>query len=83
MKKKEKVTFVDDGRTIADMNVDGMPWYNPSKKENPSGENREPLSKSETLAAMKGIILASLLIALVFVAGFTLFILFARFIWLK
>ena len=26
-KKKKKEKFVDDGRVIANMNVDGMPWY--------------------------------------------------------
>lgn len=30
-KKKEKVIYVDDGRTIANMNIEGMPWYNPAK----------------------------------------------------
>ena len=33
MAKKKKTKFVDDGRTIADMNVEGMPWYTPGKKE--------------------------------------------------
>ena len=27
MKKRNKEKFVDDGRVIANMNVDGMPWY--------------------------------------------------------
>ena len=32
-KNKEKDTYYDDGRTIVDMNVDGMPWYNPNRTE--------------------------------------------------
>lgn len=27
-KKKKRDDFVDDGRTIANMNIDGMPWNN-------------------------------------------------------
>ena len=29
MNRKDK-EWEDDGRTIAEMNVDGMPWYNPN-----------------------------------------------------
>ena len=32
--KKKKTKFVDDGRTVADMNVEGMPCYR--------GKNYEP-----------------------------------------
>ena len=32
-KKKEKRDDWDDGRTIASMNVDGMPWYDPRESE--------------------------------------------------
>ena len=31
----------DDGRTIADMNVEGMPWYLPGQKENASGDGED------------------------------------------
>ena len=36
----------DDGRTIVDMNVEGMPWYRP---ENPDGPANPPeqLTKEE------------------------------------
>ena len=30
-KNKKKPSFIDDGRTIADMNVEGMPWYSGEK----------------------------------------------------
>lgn len=91
MRKKEK--FVDDGRTIANMNVDGMPWYDPAsdKKESGApvaenskpGEPAEPLTFKETMAVVKGVTLASLLVGGVFVIVFTLFILFCRFVWFK
>ena len=31
-KKKPELPDWDDGRTVADMNVEGMPWYSPKKR---------------------------------------------------
>lgn len=89
--KKNKVKYIDDGRTIANMNVEGMPWYNPGKSEavsdaagsSDTSKPVEPLSAKETLYVASGVLKASLLVALVFVVAFTLFILFAVFVWLK
>ena len=36
-RKPRKQYDDDDGRTIANMNVDGMPWYRPWKRESPDG----------------------------------------------
>ena len=36
-RKPRKQYDDDDGRTIANMNVDGMPWYRPWKCESPDG----------------------------------------------
>ena len=42
MAKRKKKYDDDDGRVIAPMNVDGMPWYNPGHTENVSeGEGEE------------------------------------------
>lgn len=84
MGKKKREKFVDDGRTVADMNVEGMPWYAPTaQKSSVSGKESEPLSLSrkEKAAMMRGVMAAALLVALVFVAVFTLFILFCVFVW--
>lgn len=90
MRKKEK--FVDDGRTIANMNVEGMKWYDPSRDKEPEPEEQpgeqlkpapEPLTFKETLAVAKGVTLAALLVGGVFVIVFTLFILLCRFVWFK
>ena len=91
MKKQNK--WVDDGRTVADMNVEGMPWYNPGKKRRQDHEMNnqkgapesapEPLGFKETLYVTKGVLLASLAVAAVFVVVFFLFILFCSHIWLK
>ena len=81
MKNKKKDW--DDGRTVANMNVEGMPWYVPDKKEKTSESEPVELTKKETFAMMKGVLGASMLVALVFVVVFTLFILFCVFIWFK
>ncbi len=93
MGKNKKQKFVDDGRTIANMNVEGMPWYNPATAGNEpesvgnTGANRsqEPtkLTGKETAAMIKGVIAAALLIAVIFIGVFGLFILFCSNIWLK
>lgn len=85
MGKKKQNGFVDDGRTIADMNVDGMPWYATGKKpENPvlgqAGKSID-LSRKEKAAMMKGVLSAALLVALIFAAAFTLFLLFCVYVW--
>ena len=87
-KKKEKVTYIDDGRTIANMNVEGMPWYNPAKNAPVEGlpESKAPKyepNAKETLAIMGGILKAAMLVAVIFIVVFLLFILFCQFVWLK
>ncbi len=73
----------DDGRTIADMNVEGMPWYHRSPSDSTEGSriSREPMTREEqriyTWAAVK----AGLLIVLVFALVFFLFLCFTDFIW--
>ncbi|MED9904409.1 MAG: hypothetical protein UFG06_09505 [Lachnospiraceae bacterium] len=84
MGKKKREKFVDDGRTVADMNVEGMPWYAPAaQKGSGTGVENAPLtlSRKEKAAMMKGVMTAALLVAFVFVAVFTLFILFCVFVW--
>ena len=86
--KKNKPKFVDDGRTIANMNIDGMPWYNPAKGE--TSENakssdvvkvKDDLTLKEKVAMTKGVLLAGLLVGGVFALGFTVFILLCIFAW--
>ena len=72
MGKREE--FEDDGRTIADMNVDGMPWYLEKREKQPEQEKIE-LTKEEGRAMMAGILKATLLVTLAFGVGLTLFIL--------
>ncbi|MEA4966010.1 MAG: hypothetical protein VB055_09345 [Oscillospiraceae bacterium] len=76
-----KQEFEDDGRTVANMNVEGMPWYL-EKKEKPETEKIE-LTKEEGRSMMWGILKASLLVAGVFIAGFTIFILLCVFVFFR
>lgn len=87
--KKKKEPFVDDGRVISSMNVDGMPWYagTSSIKENKEITKETPplndLTFKEKMAMIKGVLQATLLVGAIFGGAFFLFILFCLFIWLK
>ncbi len=90
--KKNKTTFEDDGRTIANMNVEGMPWYRApsaassvSDEEGSSGKKEQPeqLSKEGQRAMTGGILAASLLIGSIYAVVILLFILFCIFVWFK
>ena len=74
-KNKKKPSFVDDGRTIADMNVEGMPWYSEQKnKPENKGENDfTDLTFKEKRAMMRGILGAALLQHCSFLYFFCLF----------
>ncbi len=82
MKKKKK--FEDDGRVVAPMNVEGMPWYqdglgNPASQDS----NRQPLSRKETIRVSFYSVLAGLSVALIFILGLLLFILFSIHVWFR
>ena len=85
MAKKERKTFEgDDGRVVAKMNVDGMPWYMRSQKQNvPENNDLSDLSKGETWEIIKGTVKAGLLIGGVFFVVFALFIAFCVFVWFR
>lgn len=64
----------DDGRVIANMNVEGMPWHSgaePAARKSAEGQQSEvpELSRRERGAIMRGAFLAVLLIALVFLGA--------------
>lgn len=80
MGKREE--FEDDGRTIADMNVEGMPWYLEKKEKQPEPEKIE-LTKEEGRAMMGGILKATLLVTLAFGVGLTVFILLCDLVFFR
>ena len=107
MSRRTKKYDDDDGRTIAPMNIDGMPWYvGPSagskKKKPKNGEEEESpeaqyrrqlmeedpdacrkLDRRETRALMFASFKAAMLVAGVFLVGFTIFICFCVFVWFR
>ena len=83
-KKRREDVFEDDGRTIADMNVEGMPWYHRAQADtSEAGDRREPMTKEEQRMYTWAAIKAGLLIVLVFAVVFGLFIAFCDFIWFR
>jgi len=82
----KKVYDDDDGRVIAPMNVEGMPWYVPKPARITPSEKTQvmpELSFREKVAFMSGVIKAVLLVALVFIGGLLAFILFCTEIWFR
>jgi len=89
--RKKRDEWVDDGRVIANMDVDGMPYtfrrgarrnYDAFGKKKVKSDPIE-LNKKEKRSIAWGTASAYLLVLVVFVAGFGLFMLFASKVWLK
>ena len=88
-KKKPEQPEWDDGRTIANMNVEGMPWYSPGKRI-PRRKNREKpedreevLTKQESRYYTWGALKAALLVVGILCAGLVLFVLFCQHVWFR
>lgn len=85
MARKKKQYDDDDGRVIANMNVDGMPWFlsDALKRRSKTDAQNDfsDLTKEESRELVKGAVKAGLLIAGIFVLAALLFILFCIYIW--
>lgn len=91
--KEKKEKFVDDGRVIAPMNVDGMPWYDPRQPKTDGEESTgqvqyKYMSKEEKKAYRKetrgmifGMLKYVIPIGLFFMAGFGILIYFLTVVW--
>ena len=75
MKEKRHEEYEDDGHVIADMNVEGMPWYHKDEKRNPKGKKYTRYTKEQTRFIILGTLKAALLIAGAFLGAIFLFIL--------
>ena len=51
----------DDGRSYANMNVEGMPWYRPEQENVPENREKIELTPAETRSAIWGALKAALL----------------------
>lgn len=75
---------IDETTQIADMNVEGMPWYRKSKPLYPdSGLPKTEMTKKETFHFALSATLAGLLIGLIMIGGCVLFILFCIHVWFR
>ena len=79
--KRDLLPEGDDGRTVADMNVDGMPWY--VRKTALSEEGSTPMTKEQLRTYRWAAIKAGLLLVLIFGVVFALFLAFCDFVWFK
>jgi len=82
-KKRDEPEVVDDGRTIANMNVEGFAWYRSPKSIESKRKLLElNLTKKERRAMILGALLAYFPYYLAFLGAFTLvyllFLLFAK-----
>ena len=88
-RKKPELPEGDDGRTIVNMNVEGMPWHAPGARgHRPAGQEQKPkeeitLTREESRYYTWGAIKAALVVVGVICAGIALFILFCTEIWFK
>ena len=87
-RKKRELPEWDDGRTISDMNADGMPRYSPKKnipdREPKDSASRETvLTKEESRYYTWGALKAALVVVGVICAGLVLFILFCQHVWFR
>lgn len=82
-RRPPKVYDDDDGRVIANMNVEGMPGYHPERKDRKASSEELDLTREEKRALTGGMLKAAFLVVGVIVAAYLLFILFCLFIWLK
>ena len=71
-KKNERTPIEDDGRTIANMNVDGLPWYRPNATRKKEGEQRDQPTHKETLALIFAAYKAHLPYFIAMIVGFGL-----------
>jgi len=96
--RKNRVDDLDDGRVIAPMNVEGMPWYTPkppagrasgrapeqaARGPGDSAGLPEKMTRQESAAFASGVLKAALLVALALIGGYFAFIWFCVNIWFR
>lgn len=81
MKRKNvRLPEGDDGHTIANMNVEGMPWYHEEKPE-AEADSGEQMTKQQVRLYTMGALRAGLLVVGVFSVALILFVLFCLYVW--
>ena len=84
--RKPRLPEGDDGHTIANMNVEGMPWYKPERPdlppENPNA-SKDGLTRRQMRMYTASALKAGLLVAGVMCLGMVAFVAFCVFVWLR
>ena len=80
--KKKKQDFYDDGRTIVDMNVEGMPWYNPNMKSKDDKSSKDNPTKKEKRAMIWGAYKAHFPVFIISLCSFTI-VAILLYLWLS
>ncbi len=79
----------DDGRTICNMDVDGMPWHDKRVRREEKAAARKAVPQGEQMTRTEAriftwyAVLAGLLVAFVFSVVWVLFILFCTQVWFR
>ena len=76
----------DDGHTIANMNVEGMPWYRPERPDLPpvtGNGSQDKLTKKQVWMCTASALKAALLVASVMSLGLVAFVAFCVFVWFR
>ncbi len=82
--KQEPEEYEDDGHTIANMNLEGMPWYRKEMPWEAKGQDPNGLTKEEKRWIILGAVKAALVIASFFIAGlFLVILLLCAVAWLR
>lgn len=83
MSKKKKEDFYDDGRTVSNMNVEGMPWYEPEDvKRNRESIKHDAPTRKEIRAMIRARFAATLpyFFGILIAFGLTFLLMY---LWLK
>ena len=88
MSKRRRVYDDDDGRVLAKMNVEGMPWYSPPQAtlkstgdDADSSHAPQELSRKETFWIIMGSIKAGLVVAGFFSLALVVVVVLCLLIW--
>ena len=84
--RKPRLPEGDDGHTIANMNVEGMPWYKPERTDLPPENPNAPkdgLTRRQRRMYTASALKAGLLVAGVMCLGMVAFVAFCVFVWFR
>lgn len=82
--KSDKQNFGDDKRTVADMNVEGMPWYISKEAYQKHTDIKSlALTKEERRAMFKAMVSAMVPITVIVVISAFVIFLFLDLVWLS